>query len=378
MGNEKKATILVVEDDPSMLEIISFLLEDEDYEVTQATSGEVALSTMKHKTPDLIVSDVMMPGMDGFDFYERVQSEAGWSQIPFIFLTAKGQRTDVRRGMGLGADDYLIKPFEPDELLTAVEVRLTRAAEARAAIDRASSDLSETIIQMLTHEFRTPLALVVGYTDLLESSGSDMDGEERHTILQGLHSGSQRLMQLVEDFLLLSRLESGALARELSQEPRKTDEPDWVVRLVVDEFENLAAARNVSLISRPGASGLSIAVRHRDLLEITRKLVDNAVKFSKDKGGNVMLTTRREGDSWVLEVSDNGIGIRKDALPWVFEAFRQVDRDQMEQQGAGVGLTIVRRLTELYGGSVSVESAPGKGSIFTVHLPLSPQPPAEE
>jgi signal transduction histidine kinase len=106
--------------------------------------------------------------------------------------------------------------------------------------------------------------------------------------------------------------------------------------------------------------------------------VDNAVKFSKDKGGNVMLTTRREGDSWVLEVSDNGIGIRKDALPWVFEAFRQVDRDQMEQQGAGVGLTIVRRLTELYGGSVSVESAPGKGSIFTVHLPLSPQPPAEE
>jgi two-component system sensor histidine kinase/response regulator len=372
MEDEKtQATILVVEDDPSMLEIISFLLEDEGYKIMRANNGQAGLSVLEDHLPDLIISDVMMPGMDGFDFYEHVHDRTEWGQIPFIFLTAKGQRTDIRRGMGLGADDYLTKPFEPEELLSAVRVRLARSAEARVAIGKVSSDLSERIIQTLTHEFRTPLALVVGYTDLLDSSGQDMSEEERQAILQGLHSGTERLIRLVEDFLLLNRLESGTLAAEIERETRKTLEPDWVVELVVNQFESQASFRKVELITRLGAAGVTIAVSNRDLTEIIRKLVDNAIKFCKQQGGQVMVSTRQEGISWVLEVVDNGIGIRQEALPWIFDAFRQVDRDKMEQQGAGVGLAIVRGLIDAYGGRLGVKSAPSTGSVFSVQLPLA-------
>jgi two-component system, sensor histidine kinase and response regulator len=363
-------TILVVEDDPSMLEIISFLLEDEGYSVVQAHNGQGGLATLEDTRPNLIISDVMMPGMDGFDFYERVRARGDWAQIPFVFLTAKGQRTDVRRGMGLGADDYLTKPFEPEELLSAVKVRLARAADAQAAISKAGSDLSERIIQTLTHEFRTPLALVVGYTDLLEASGEEMVEEERQLILQGLQSGAQRLTGLVEDFLLLNRLESGGLTLEVSKERRATTEPDWGVELVVDQFKERAAQQNVELIVRLDAAGVTVAASHRHITEIIRKLIDNAVKFSKREGGQVVVSTHVEKKVWVLQVADNGIGIRQEALSWIFDAFRQVDRDRMEQQGSGIGLAIVRGLVEAYGGYLEVKSVLDQGSVFTVRLPL--------
>ena len=124
-----QSLILVVEDDPNMLQIITILLEDEGYLTLEADSGEAALSLLQSNRPDLIVSDVMMPGMSGYDLFEEIRKHTEWGQIPFIFLTAKGQRADVRRGMGLGADDYLTKPFEPGELLAAVQVRLARSAE---------------------------------------------------------------------------------------------------------------------------------------------------------------------------------------------------------------------------------------------------------
>jgi two-component system sensor histidine kinase/response regulator len=366
-----RATILAIEDEPAMLELIALLLEEEGHQVLRADSGEAALACLEEHSPDLIVSDVMMPGIDGFGLYEQVHTRADWSRIPFIFLTAKGERSDVRRGMELGADDYLVKPFEPEELLAAVNVRLARANEAKAAMDRVGASLQQKIIQTLTHEFRTPLALVIGYTDLLESSGPDMDEDEFQTTLHGLHSGAQRLMGLVEDFLLVSQLQTGAIASAARQERRRTEEPDQVVRQIMMQYERQAAARNVSLVTDLGARGAVIAAGQRDLEEMVRRLVDNAIKFSKSQGGRISATTRRDGSFWTLEIADRGIGIRQEALSWIFDAFRQVDRDQMEQQGTGIGLNIVRGLAEAYGGHVDVESQPGVGSTFSVWLPLA-------
>jgi signal transduction histidine kinase len=365
-----RATILAVEDDPTMLDLIGILLEDEGFRVLRATSGEDALSVLEREMPELIVSDVVMPGMDGFDLYRQVRANATWSQIPFIFLTARGERADVRRGMGLGADDYLTKPFEPEELLSAVEIRLARAREAKAVLRRMGTSLQEAIIGTLTHEFRTPLALVVGYTELLEAVGQDMSEDDFQTTLVGLHYGSQRLVSLVEDFLLLSRLETGVVADEIRLEPGETSKPDQLVRQIVEGFQEPAAAQKVVLLTDPGTPGLVLAVAPRDVAEIARRLLDNAIKFAKSEGGRVVAATRQEGAFWALEITDEGIGIRGDALDWIFEPFRQVDRKTFEQQGIGVGLTIVRGLVQAYGGQVTVESTPGEGSTFTVYLPL--------
>jgi two-component system sensor histidine kinase/response regulator len=364
-------TILVVEDDESMLEILALLLQDEGYRVLLASSGETALTLMQQEKPDLIVSDVTMPGMDGFDLYEHILGRGEWARIPFIFLTARGQRADVRKGMELGADDYLVKPFEPEELLNAVKVRLERAAETRAVIDMAAAGLQEQIIRTLTHEFRTPLALVVGYTELLEVSGQEMNEDDFQTTLQGLHSGSERLKGLVEDFLFLSRLNTGSIANEIDLRSRETVNPDKAIDLVLEQFESKAAAKRISFQVAKGAPDLIIAIGHLHLVEIMRRLVDNAIKFSKEGGGHVSVTTRQEGAYWVMDVADSGIGIPSEALPWIFEAFRQVNRDKIEQQGSGVGLTIVQGLVEAYGGRVAVQSTPDRGSTFTVWLPLA-------
>jgi two-component system sensor histidine kinase/response regulator len=363
------STILVVEDDPSMLEIIAFLLEDEGYQTLQADSGEAALALLPSNKPDLIISDVMMPGMSGFDLYERIRQHQEWAQIPFVFLTAKGQRADVRRGMGLGADDYLTKPFEPGELITAVKVRLARSAETQAAIDNAATELKGTIVQTLTHEFRTPLALVVGYTDLLQEIGQQMDESAFQTTLHGLHEGAQRLVNLVEDFLLLTRLNSGAMVREIDRQLVETTDPNRAVKEAIDQFVDRAEAKNISLSADLEDRPSSVAIAFRHLLDIVRRLVDNAIKFS-EAGGQVIVTTRWDETAWCMEVSDKGIGISHEALSEIFEPFRQVGRQKREQQGAGVGLTIVRGLAEAYGGRVVVESTPQEGTTFTVWLPL--------
>lgn len=365
-----RPTILIVEDEARIREVIALLLEEEEYCVLQAGDGQTALSMLEDNQPDIIISDVRMPGMDGFTLCEQVRANPDFSRVPFIFLTGKGERADVRRGMGLGADDYLVKPFQPEELLSAVQVRLARAAQTQAAISRAGSELQDQIIRTLTHEFRTPLSLVVGYTDLLESTGQSMDETDFQAILQGLHAGSVRLMHLIEDFLLLSKLRTGVIAKEIGLMPPLPQSPDPVVHRLVELAKDHATAQNVSLITACEASDLTVAIDSHHLEEIVHRLLDNAIKFSKPGGGRVVVATRQEGNSWELSVIDEGIGIRQEALSWVFEAFRQVDRASMEQQGAGIGLSIVQGLVEANGGQVAVTSAPDQGSAFTVWLPL--------
>jgi two-component system sensor histidine kinase/response regulator len=364
-------TILVVEDEKAILEIITFFLEDEGYQVLQALNGEAALALLKEAKPGLIISDIRMPGMDGFALCEEVRANPDFGQLPFIFLTGRNERADVRRGMGLGADDYLTKPFEPEELLAAVQVRLARAAQTQAAIVRAGSGLQDQIIQSLTHEFRTPLSLVVGYTELLESTGQEMHEGDFESVMNGLHAGSRRLVSLVEDFLLLSKLRTGAIAEEVAEEPLAAMAPDIMVRMVAGQVSSQASAKNITLTIECTAPDLTVRISRQHLGDIVGRLLDNAIKFSKREGGQVVVTTTQEQDFWLLSVADDGIGIREEAHSWIFEAFQQVDRSRMEQQGTGVGLTIVKGLVEIYGGRISLESTPGVGSTFSVWLPIA-------
>lgn len=365
-----RSTILIVEDDSALRQIISSILELEGYAVLEAENGESALSMLKEGAVHLILSDVNMPGMDGYELFEQVRAHAAWAQIPFIFLTGKDERQEIRHGMAMGADDYLTKPFEPDELLSAVKIRLKRSAESQAAI-RTAHELRDTIIRTLSHELRTPMALIMGYGELLEYNVQDMSDEEFHQSLGALRRGSKRLMDTVESCLLLSKLKAGATADLFDVAPREMAEPDEQLIYILDAFKNQAAAQNVSLDLRPGSAGVTLAVNHESFVEIVNRLVDNAIKFSKKEGGRVVLTTRQEEGFWRLDVADEGVGIDSDQLPLLFVSFGQVDREKMEQQGCGLGLSIVQELVKLYGGRVAVESELGQGSCFTVLLPLA-------
>jgi two-component system sensor histidine kinase/response regulator len=368
--------ILVVEDDSALLEGVRDILELAGYEVYTATNGVEGLEALRRVTPDLILSDIMMPRMDGHQFYEAVRSHSEWLSIPFIFLTAKGEKTDVRLGKRLGADDYITKPFEEEDLLVTVGSKLKRRAELRSVQDQEMFELRRTILTTLNHEFRTPLTYVTAYADMLQDSEGELSEDQFRDFLRGIQAGSERLRRLVEDFIFLVELETGEARRIHERRRTRLDNLTELVREAVYRYHGRAAQRPVTLrVEAPPV--LPAVVGNADYLrDAIGRLVDNAIKFSQPDGGEVLV--RVEADPAETPnrcvrvcVEDHGIGIAAEELPHIFDMFYQINRAKMEQQGSGSGLAIARAIAALHGGSIEVHSRVGEGSTFTLLLPAA-------
>ncbi len=373
---EEKLRVLVVEDDIPMLQGIAEILEMAGYEVLTAIDGLEGLNVLEQKHPDLIISDIMMPRMDGYDFYNTVRSDPRWMRIPFIFLTARGQKQDVRFGKQLGADDYIVKPFEPEDLLVAVEAKLSRAAALEAAFQAELAELKEQILSALSHEFRTPLTFIQGYLDLILDEGPErLRVEDLKRFLERIRRGSHRLTRLIESLLFLVSLESGEVAQVYQWEA--VIYRDWakLIRRAVSRVEAQAVSARVQIEVVVDPVLPPARIHPRYLQDAVERLLDNAIKFSKTEGGSVTIRVSAEGPWLQIVVQDQGIGIAPEALPHLFRRFQQIDRKKREQQGAGLGLAIVKRVVQIHGGRVTVESTVGVGSTFTISLPIVSEPP---
>lgn len=368
-SSEDQALILVVEDDPLMAQGIADILSIEGYRVEIVRNGRVALMRMRSQTPDLVVSDVMMPEMDGYDLCALVRATPEWRTLPFIFLTALGQKLDRRRGLELGADRHLVKPFEPDDLLLAVRIELQRAADHRTETATVITDLRTSILTTLNHEFRIPLTYITGYSQLLADEGMTMDQDSYHLCTSSLCHGVDRLRRLVENVLILTQIDSDELNTLIELFPQQTDHVSDVVSAAIKSRQPEAEARKVKLETQISSELPALAIGVDYFGQIIDHLLDNAIKFSKE-GSRVILAVSRQDRGVELSVSDDGIGIRADALAWVFDGFRQVDRPLQEQQGAGLGLAIVRGLAKAHGGDVTIKSTPGTGTTVKVQLPI--------
>lgn len=365
------ATILVVEDDVHLLEGIRDILILDGYDVLTACDGAQALEILEAqpKPPDLIVSDIMMPRMDGIEFFRRVRQVAEWVSIPFIFLTARGEKSDYYKGLRMGVDDYIIKPYDPADLLVKIESRLKRQQLLNQAHSQSMERLKRQILTILNHEFRTPLTFVVAYADMLnDSSTGNLPEADMLAYLKGVGAGAERLRSLIENFIMLVEIEAGDA--EQTYQWRKC--PITSLQPVFDSArERVKALRDGSHPfsiqledSIPSfvadAEYLAVAVGH---------LLSNAAKFS-DSGRPVTLGAQAQDGSVQIWVRDEGRGIAPDQYERIWDSFYQVDRAVHEDQGAGAGLAIVRGIARLHGGSVEVTSQVGVGSTFTITLPL--------
>lgn len=368
---EPKATILVVEDDIHLLEGIRDILRLDHYRVLTAQDGVQALEILNSQLepPDLIVSDIMMPHMDGVEFFRRVRQEQRWLSIPFIFLTAKGEKSDYHKGLRLGVDDYIVKPYDPADLLVKIEARIKRQEALNQAHSESLSKLKRQILTILNHEFRTPLTFVVAYADMLnDTSPAGLAENDMLAYLKGVGAGAERLRSLIENFILLVELETGD-AQQI-YEWRKCPISDW--QSVLEDAckrAKIIQARNHRLdfqiadqlpMIEGDAEYLAIAITH---------LLTNAAKFS-EPGQPIMLGAYAENDSLTIWVRDEGRGIPPTELERIWESFYQVDRATYEDQGAGAGLAIVRGVARLHGGSVGAASELGVGSTFKIILPI--------
>lgn len=369
-----KGTVLVVEDDIHLLSGIREILELGHYNVWTAQNGVQGLEKLKEAegTPDVIVSDIMMPHMDGFSFLTEVREKDQWVNIPFIFLTAKGEKSDVQRGNLLGADVYLKKPFDAEDLLIAVNSRLKRFQDMDRVHVDTISQIKRRILITLNHELRTPLTLVVAYADLLKDFDPDnMSDNELITFLRGVNSGATRLRRLIENFILLVEIEEGDASktfvwRKYPIESLKDIAVDACRQILEQEANKITITVQEDLPS--------ITADREFMTIIIRELVDNGVKFSGDKE-SVSVDIASVDNHIQITVADGGSRkIPDDEIEKIWDPFYQINREVYEDQGSGSGLAIVDGLVKLHGGSRNIIST-DQGTTVTVKLPFVPPEP---
>lgn len=359
--------ILCIEDDPGMRMSVRLMLEYEGYEVDEAVDGKEGVNQALKIKPDLIVCDIRMPGMDGFETLTELRKHKSTAHIPFVFLTGEDPRTHLRKGMNLGANDFILKPIDAYDFIKAVQVRLEEAEQRKNESMRAIDELSESITRALPHELRTPMTGILGLAELLKSQAEVMPPEEIKELSQSLFDSAVRMNQTLEKFwihtqclfLQNDQAKLSASRRAGSQEAHR------VIQRVAEE---LASTWNRSADILLTLSPLSVAISEQYLEQILRQVTDNAFKFST-AGTRVVFLTTSENAKGLIILKDNGRGISEDQIHKI-HTFMQFDRQRYEQQGLGLGLMIANRLTELHGGNIRVVSSPEKGTTVTISFPL--------
>ena len=365
--------ILVVEDEDAIRDEVTDWLGFEGYDVCSAPNGRLALEAIRHELPDLIVSDIAMPEMNGYDLLLTVRLESSLAQTPFIFLTAAVDRDALRKGMTLGADDYITKPFTNLELLNSVRTQLmkrgTQHAQQQAEITLLNSALSEErerrllkarLIAMISHDFRNPLAAIISSSDLIKNYEDRMTPARRHQYLDRINGSVHLLLQMLDDLMMVAAMESGHLDFTL-----ETVEMFHFVEGIVDEFRLIDQGGHEIVFEE--LESITIDGDSKLLRQLIVNLIANALKYSPtDTAIKVGLT---EQPAYIeLTVEDQGIGIPPEDLPYLFEPFHRSDNAK-GFKGMGLGLTIVKQAVDLHAGTVSVESEVGYGTRFTVLLP---------
>ncbi|MHB8626734.1 MAG: hybrid sensor histidine kinase/response regulator [Aggregatilineales bacterium] len=362
--------VLVVEDNSDLREEVALVLADKGYTVHTAPDGRRALELLNDAPwrPDLIVSDVLMPRMDGYQFVRAVRAIPDLNDVPFIFLTAYGTRQDMRIGRELGSDDYLIKPFDPEEFLNAVQIRLQRVAQMRiAASERLNGD-RRAIVQILSHELRTPLTYISGGLSLLTEELSNNLSADATTSLELIHNGTSRLTRLVEQAVLYAELASGHVKLQLHTAGMPLS-ISALARQAVDLHQLDAAERYIPLELKLPSEPLSVFGIGNLLVQAFSELLRNAIRYSaEDK--EVCLQVVDEPGFAVIQVIDHGRGIPPEDIEQVWNVLAQAERQKYEQQGAGLGLPIARLAIEAHGGQISLTSVLGQGTTVTARLPL--------
>ncbi len=367
---DSNPVVLFVDDDVTIRQSVVDLLELSGYIALYAENGNAALQVLSTRRPDIIVSDVMMPEMDGFTFHETVRANPDWALIPFIFLTARGEKQDIQRGYLQGVDRYITKPFDPDDLIAAIETRLRRTQEMQQAVLNDVERMKRQLLNIFGHELRTPISQIYGYVEILRSAHDDADGGMVQEALGVVDQAVRRLHTLTDDLILQVYLDSGAAQASLKDSLAPV-EVGSLLQGSLGSFRDAAGKKQIS-VENAVPEGIAVMGHLPFLWDLYRRLIDNAIKFGRP-GGHVWIQgTQRESDA-CISVVDDGIGIAPEHQEQLFRLFEQIDRAKLEQQGVGLGLSIAASLAQFHGGSIQVSSNIGQGSTFTVVLPLAPR-----
>lgn len=364
--------IVAIEDEKTILNNILEILDIGGYEGYGALSGQQGIELVRQHHPDLILCDINMPGMDGYTVLMTLRSDPAVSQIPLLFLTAYVDRDFQRKGMNLGAEDYLTKPFTPNELLEMLRVQLEKAEERRKIRDEEFDALRNNIMLALPHELRTPLTGIITCADILL-----LDFEEQTTelprieqMVKIMHDAGLRLQRLIENYLVFAQIElysRDEKRKALLVRGEGVDTPTAIIQDALTLVPSIGEREADITVELEDAN---VKVSVGNLTKIVIELVDNAFKFSEEETP-VSVKAARNGSTYQIAIRDRGRGMTHDQIQHI-GVYMQFDRHLYEQQGLGLGLMLARRMAELHGGEIQIESVPKQGTTVTVSLPLMP------
>ena len=362
--------ILVIEDETTLREDITMMLELEGFEGISAEDGLMGLQTAREHQPDLIICDVMMPNLDGHEVLRAVRDDATIKNTPFIFLTARADRVDMRMGMGIGADDYLTKPFTKDELLNAVISRLRRQEDLKSGQDLQLKQAQQRLTQMVAHELRTPLVSITMVQDLITRRLGLLSTTQMEDLLTTLAAGTRRMAHLVEQMVLITQIEAGALS-ENSIAQDGTAIQLWELLTTTADVARRFAIRDaeITLVLDERDSDVSVFCDVAPLKHALAELIANAINFSP-AGTEVTVSQWQADDRVWINILDSGPGIAREHIDRAWQAFQQIEREKQEQQGVGMGLPLAYQIINMHGGVIELNSVVGKGTQVVIELPM--------
>jgi two-component system sensor histidine kinase/response regulator len=355
----KKTKILVIEDTKSIREGLRDILTFEGMQVIVAENGQEGIDKAKEQLPDLILCDIMMPKKDGLQVFSEIKDINALKHTPFIFLTAKATIENVREGMILGADDYIIKPFNVDLLVKSIKRRLFKEKNRGEFEKNKLETLQYNISRAIPHELLTPLNGIIGLSGLMKDLKVELDEKELRDFATGIFDSGNRLLSTLQKFIYYTEVE--LLINNDEQKVSLKEEITEMAENGLEEQSLIVAKKfnrdsDIELNIKP--FNIKISSFHFEV--IITNIIDNAFKFS-NKGDNVIVEAELDNSHVYITVIDNGVGFKEVTLDEI-GAFTQFDRSKMEQQGLGLGLITSKKLINFYEGALSISENKPKGS----------------
>jgi two-component system sensor histidine kinase/response regulator len=370
-------SILIVDDTPANLDFLSAMLEDRNYHVRAVINGTMAFKAIQSERPDLILLDIRMPEMDGYEVCRRLKVDKYTADIPVIFISALDDTMDKVRAFQTGGVDYVTKPFQFEEVVARVESQLMLAQQRKEIEMLREKDrlyfeqlgcLKDEFLGMASHDLKNPIGVVMVYVDILlnnmlpGSNGSLNDPKVR-SMLEKIKGAAQRMHYLVTDLLDIAKIETGLA---LSMTAVQLNE---FLQACFEDFEVVAQEKGIQLIFNPPETDAILNIDPQRMAQVVGNLLSNAIKYTPS-GGCVELEALVKIDHVVINVKDTGFGIPEKDISHLFDRFYRVDNQQHRAvEGTGLGLSIVKSLVEQHSGTISVQSEVGHSSIFSVILP---------
>jgi two-component system, sensor histidine kinase and response regulator len=370
-------TILIVDDMPSNLEVVTNHLERQGYCAIVALSGEEGIERAEFVRPDLILLDVMMPGLDGFETCRRLKASERTRAIPVIFMTALTDTTDKLAGFAAGAVDYVTKPLNGAEVLARIESHLALyalrrqlaeqnaqlqreiaiRAETQEALQRSNTEF-EQLAYVASHDMQEPLRKIASYLQLLGQRYEGRLDADADEFIGYAVDGAKRMQALINDLLAFSRVGTKA-------KPFAPTDCNAIVRTALTDLQIAIeeCGAQIEVGELPTVMGDAT-----QLPQLFRNLLANAIKFRRDVAPRIRVHAEPAGASWRFEVSDNGIGIAAEYFERIFIIFQRL-HGRSRYAGTGIGLAICKKIVERHGGQIEVRSTPGEGSTFAFTLP---------